>query len=133
MSINQEEFIKELEELHMKCVEISKAKNADYSSTHDALSNFKVVSTLGIDPRAGLIVRMTDKLARLSNLMLNVPEGKQAVRDESIEDTLLDLSNYAIILAIYNKYEQKTNLQMSGASVRDALKDGYTGLREAGK
>ena len=44
-------------------------------------------------PMNGLRVRMYDKLARLNNL---VDKG-DTPNNESIEDTLLDLANYAII------------------------------------
>ena len=44
--------------------------------------------------RSGLLVRMHDKMARLENLT-----GKSQANPnyESIEDTLMDLANYAII------------------------------------
>jgi hypothetical protein len=41
----------------------------------------------------GLIVRMHDKMTRLENLHYN----KDTPNYESIEDTLIDLANYAII------------------------------------
>lgn len=44
-------------------------------------------------PMNGLRVRMYDKLARLNNLV----DSKNTPNYESIEDTLLDLANYAII------------------------------------
>lgn len=44
-------------------------------------------------PMNGLRVRMYDKLARLNNLV----ENNNTPNYESIEDTLLDLANYAII------------------------------------
>lgn len=48
----------------------------------------------------GIIVRMSDKLARLENL-----NGKQGMVEESIKDTLLDLAGYAIqaIVLFYEK------------------------------
>ena len=42
----------------------------------------------------GLIVRMHDKIARLNNLTYN---NSATPNYESIEDTLIDLANYAII------------------------------------
>ena len=44
-------------------------------------------------PMNGLRVRMYDKLARLNNLV----ESGDTPNYESIEDTLIDLANYAII------------------------------------
>jgi len=42
---------------------------------------------------AGVLVRMNDKMARLKNLILN----NQTPRNEAIEDTLIDIANYALI------------------------------------
>lgn len=44
-------------------------------------------------PMNGLRVRMYDKLARLNNLI----ETGDTPKYESVEDTLIDLANYAII------------------------------------
>lgn len=41
-----------------------------------------------------ILIRLEDKLQRLERLMLS---GEQYVKDESIEDTLRDLANYAIM------------------------------------
>lgn len=43
-------------------------------------------------------IRLEDKLNRLKSLTLN--NKAQQVNDESIEDTLLDLANYAIMTVI---------------------------------
>jgi hypothetical protein len=41
---------------------------------------------------------MVDKLARINSFS---QKGELQVKDESVEDTLLDLANYAILLAGY--------------------------------
>ena len=46
-------------------------------------------------------IRLDDKLQRLKNLTRN---GGASVNDESIEDTLLDLANYAIMTLIERGY-----------------------------
>ena len=43
----------------------------------------------------GTVVRMNDKFARLKNLVINGKGGE--VADETLEDTLIDLANYADI------------------------------------
>lgn len=45
------------------------------------------------------LVRMEDKWNRLSNLMSTGTEGY--IKNESVEDTLIDLANYAIMTALY--------------------------------
>lgn len=94
--MNQTQFLKRLEELHLEAVAISKAKNADYANDNDPFQNFRACEMLNIDSNVGIMVRMTDKLMRASNLL----SREAQVKDESIMDTLKDLSNYALILAI---------------------------------
>lgn len=65
-------------------------KNSDYgNSVSDTFDKF------GID---AFLVRMYDKLNRLYSLTRT--DIKQMVSDEKIEDTLLDLANYAILTII---------------------------------
>ncbi len=62
------------------CYEIGNKKNSDYG-----VENIKKFGILGI------IVRLSDKIARLGNLY-----GKtSSVKDESINDTLIDIINYS--------------------------------------
>ncbi len=61
-------------------LELFKKKNADYG---DSFANFGPV---------GVIVRMGDKINRLSSVTKN---GVNLVNNESVRDTLIDLHNYA--------------------------------------
>ena len=74
-----------------------KDKNHDYGdSVHDTFEKYGLTSFL---------VRMEDKLNRARTL--DRIEGK--VKDEKIEDTLLDLANYAILAVIELKYKENRN------------------------
>ena len=42
----------------------------------------------------GLCIRLTDKISRLRNLLVN---GKNYVKGEGMEDTFIDVANYGII------------------------------------
>tara|TARA_Y100000361_G_scaffold61646_1_gene54087 strand:+ start:4477 stop:4977 length:501 start_codon:yes stop_codon:yes gene_type:complete len=42
----------------------------------------------------GLAIRLTDKISRLKNLLVN---GKNFVKGEGMEDTFIDIANYGII------------------------------------
>ena len=42
----------------------------------------------------GLCIRLTDKISRLKNLLIN---GKNYVKGEGMEDTFIDIANYGII------------------------------------
>lgn len=65
------------------------AKNHDYGNSFDqSLYKFGLIAS---------IVRMNDKMNRLETLA----SKKAEVKDESIEDTLLDLANYAIMTVMW--------------------------------
>lgn len=68
-------------------------KNADYGS---AVFSAPCLA-LEIDPDVAILVRMSDKIARLRNLL---PDCTQDVDDESIEDTMRDLAGYAILYLV---------------------------------
>ena len=71
------------------------AKNADYGASQDALRNFRLCEMLSIPMDQGILTRLGDKLARIGNL---IAKGTNEVKDESIEDTIIDAVNYLIIL-----------------------------------
>lgn len=105
--MNKEEFFQFLEKTYAGCVATSRKKNADYAGDSDPFGNFRLVEMLGIcSVETGILVRMTDKMARISNLL---KEGVTTqVKDESVDDTLIDLANYSIILAAYRESKRKT-------------------------
>ena len=49
----------------------------------------------------GLFFRMNDKIQRIKTLLLN--GGKQAIKDEPLEDAYLDVSNYGIMATIVSR------------------------------
>lgn len=103
---------------HSWCTErmkdITRRKNADYTGdSTDPFANFAVVSKVGVcTTEQGFLVRMCDKLMRISALSA---EGKEAqVKDEAVEDTLLDLANYSILLAGYLRSRRARSMQQQG-------------------
>lgn len=78
-------------------------KNNDYSKGED-FKNFTLVEKLGItNVENGILVRICDKVARLSNII----NADTAVTDEKVSDTLSDLSNYCMILRAYIETKNK--------------------------
>lgn len=76
-----------------------KDKNKDYSGEGEAFTNFNQIELLTksfITREMGTVVRMSDKLSRVVRLLQNTNN----VLDEKIQDTLLDLANYSILLII---------------------------------
>lgn len=106
-------------EFHEACCEkmraITMAKNADYTGESvDPFANFTRSEALGItSTERGFLTRMVDKIARLISF---ADRGILQVKDESVEDTLLDLANYCILMAGYiqSKRPQKNDLSHYG-------------------
>lgn len=83
-------YLENLHETYLK-------KNKDYgSSFDDSLDNFGSI--------AG-VVRISDKYNRLVQLTASNEEAK--VSDEAVEDTLLDMANYAIMMAMWLERQKK--------------------------
>lgn len=75
-------------------------KTMDYATIDDPYRNFRMCESVGVSIEKGILVRMCDKLSRIGNLIDN---GTARVKDESVEDTLIDVMNYANILLCYMK------------------------------
>jgi len=87
--------IEHIKKITEKGKAIIEAKNHDYANSSDPFANFRLVDNLEIcTVEIGILVRMSDKVARIKNLS----NKDNAVKDETIEDTLLDLCNYSAIL-----------------------------------
>ena len=84
----------QLETVQKEAAALFKKKNKDYG---DAFANYGPI---------GVIVRMGDKINRLSNVTNN---GINLVKTESIRDTLIDLHNYSAmaIMLMDEKKEKK--------------------------
>jgi len=86
-----EEFKRITEEMY----EMFAAKHMDYGLNNIALGgdilNNKDDKKFSL---TGLAIRLTDKISRLKNLLLN---GKNFVKGEGMEDTFIDIANYGII------------------------------------
>lgn len=89
-------------ELCDKARGLSERKNHDYSGGKDdshPFLNFTRCEAMGIcKTEAGIMVRLTDKMSRLSTF---ITTGEFKVKDEAVEDTVLDVINYVVILYAY--------------------------------
>lgn len=98
--MTQEEYFKRFqEESNIECT-MTNAKNKDYADPNDAFANFRQIEylTMGrITAEMGILTRMSDKFSRVANLLAR----PATVSNESILDTLRDISVYAKILRIY--------------------------------
>jgi len=73
---------------------ILERKGNDYSGGNDRLRNFKASKIVKVKPEYGILVRIIDKITRISELL----EHDAMVKTESIEDTISDMSNYIFLL-----------------------------------
>jgi hypothetical protein len=106
-AVENNPMVRDIKETFEKCLSTVIAKNKDYSGEanvdNDPFKNMRGSSFVGVDVERGALVRMMDKMGRISSLL-----GQKAnVKDEAIEDTLDDLINYAAILKSYLKRNKK--------------------------
>lgn len=84
------EKIKMFADVVSQMVKLYEQKNSDYGDSFgEAFKELGIVSA---------VTRMNDKMNRLKSL--TVPGKEQCVADEKIEDTLIDLANYAVMTII---------------------------------
>lgn len=96
---SQAELLEKFSNLQTVMFGIMRGKNQDYSGPGEAFTNFNQIElmTKGVVSREmGTIVRMTDKLSRVVRLL----QGSGQVLNEKIEDTLIDLANYSLLLIL---------------------------------
>lgn len=105
--MNRNEYLEYHASRCRSMIETTKRKNHDYAGAggEDPFHNFRQVERMGIcSVEVGFLTRMTDKISRIQSF---VEQGVLQVKDESIEDTLIDLANYSVLLAGYIKSKKQ--------------------------
>ena len=77
-----------IKSLHLK-------KAHDYGSDQDPLANIRQCQAFGLDPKLGVFYRLSDKFFRLAAFF-----RKGELKNEPVEDTLLDIASYAVIMFV---------------------------------
>ena len=89
------ELSEEFQKIQEEQYEMFARKHLDYGLNNIALGGDIVNNS---DDKqfslTGLAIRLTDKISRLRNLLVN---GKNYVQGEGMEDTFIDIANYGII------------------------------------
>lgn len=81
-----------------KMRDIHRAKRADYTGGGDILHNYRTSAKLaGIATGTGMFARLCEKIVRLS---VCLPKDGTEVKDETVEDTLLDVSIIALLMLV---------------------------------
>lgn len=107
-----DDLLKKMAELHGK-------KARDYGNS-DPYFNLRAGEQLGIPAWKSALLRLSDKFHRILNFSKS---QTLAVETEKIEDTLLDLANYALItLILYQEHTQCANaeLKICGGGIESA-------------
>lgn len=88
--------VKQFNELAQTMCELYEKKNADYGDSFNiSLDKYGIIAAL---------TRISDKFNRIENLILN---QNKKVEDEKVEDTLIDLANYAMMTVLWIKKNNK--------------------------
>ena len=104
------ELFKIHKELCSTALDLMQRKNHDYAGSkgNEPFTNFTRTEAMGITTtEKAMLVRMLDKMSRLSSILAS---GKQHVKDESFEDTMVDVINYIVLLSAYRQ-EKRLKVQ----------------------
>lgn len=101
--VTRDMLTSEIEERFKFCLALMQRKNKDYAKEKDAFANFRLSEMVGVGPERANLVRVADKLARISNLL----DKDNEVVEESVEDTINDVINYMAILASMIKHRKE--------------------------
>lgn len=107
--MDRTELLKNHQELCRKAYELMQRKNHDYAGRggESPFANFTRCESMGIcTTEQGFLVRMTDKMSRLSSF---IEAGTLQVKDESVEDTILDIINYAVLFQSYLQEKKESH------------------------
>lgn len=88
------ELSQEFKEIQDEMYRMFAAKHLDYGLNNISLGGDLTQENDKKFSLTGLAIRLTDKISRLRNLLVN---GRNFVKGEGMEDTFIDVANYGII------------------------------------
>ena len=86
-------ILREMLLLHQK-------KKQDYGSSSDPFANVRASEDFGIPGWLGAVIRANDKMSRLKSFA-----ETGVLANESVEDSLIDMANYAVIALVLYREE----------------------------
>lgn len=96
----------EFEAVVKEVVDMHRRKGADYGTKDDFFANVSASANWGIEPWVGAMMRVSDKVTRLQS----AAKGS-TLKNEGIEDSLLDIATYAIIAVCLFRRANPTELR----------------------
>jgi hypothetical protein len=115
--MDRDELIKYHEELCESARNLMRLKNHDYAgkSAKNPWMNFERSEIMGVcKTEQAFMVRIIDKVSRLVTF---IDAGDLAVKEESVTDSIVDIINYMVLFAAFNKDKQAT-LEKAGFDVQ---------------
>lgn len=102
-----------LDEIYGYLRPVLEAKGKDYASNTDVFKNLRLCEPLvNVSTEKGVIIRLADKMSRISNLL----EKEAEIKSESVFDTIIDAVGYLSILHALLK-EKDRNKVVSNAEL----------------
>ena len=97
-SMTKDDFLRSVETTFKEALALVRKKNADYTGgSTDPFANFRTAEIAGVDPRRAVLLRLLEKVRRVSSLLGADPQ----VEDEPIGATLIDIVNLAALLRVW--------------------------------
>lgn len=94
--MTRDELIALHKEICYKSCTLMQKKSEDYATGSDPFANFKRGEILGFaTAEEGLMLRVVDKISRISTFL---KQGKLTVENESVNDSIMDIINYMVLL-----------------------------------
>lgn len=115
--MNKTELLKYHEYLCQRGRDIMEKKNHDYSGADGStpFANFEMVEKFGVASTSqGFFTRITDKLSRIATF---IRSGILLVKDESFEDSVVDIINYMVLFAAYIKSKKQNERKPTRSSI----------------
>ena len=98
--VSMNPLLQDMADTFTACFETATRKNHDYGgSNNDPFANFRNSTIAGVSVERGILVRLMDKMSRISTLL----DKEAMVKDEAVDDTIDDAINYLAILKSYRK------------------------------
>jgi hypothetical protein len=104
LAIMNNPLLRDMSNTFENCYRTAIAKNNDYGGTkNNPFANFENATIAGVTVERGILVRLMDKMSRISTLL----DKEAMVKDEAITDTIEDAINYLAILKSYINQKNK--------------------------
>ena len=85
-------------DLCLRLIQVHLIKAQDYGNDNSPLGNFEAAVDLGLTPLQGILVRMSDKWARIQTFM-----KRGQLKNESFDDSLIDLAAYSLLALVVHR------------------------------